>query len=200
MGLYDSQTYLQDLDLVIDNNQNTLRELRGTRILITGASGLVCSPIVDLILRSNNRLGTDIDLYLAGRSEERLKKRFPGNKFTFVPYDATEKNHFDFHTDYIIHGASNSGPKDIAARGIETMLDNFNGMYELLEFASRESAKNTLYISSSEVYGKKKSIEPFTEDEYGDILDVNSDGEYEINGQKVKAADLMEAFYELFIK
>ena len=40
----------------------------------------------------------------------------------------------------------------------------------------------------------------FTEDEYGDILDVNSDGEYEINGQKVKAADLMEAFYELFVK
>ena len=40
----------------------------------------------------------------------------------------------------------------------------------------------------------------FTEGEYGDILDINSDGEYEINGQKVKAADLMEAFYELFIK
>lgn len=40
----------------------------------------------------------------------------------------------------------------------------------------------------------------FTEDEYADILDVNSEGDYEINGQKVKAADLMEAFYELFIK
>ena len=40
----------------------------------------------------------------------------------------------------------------------------------------------------------------FTEDEYSNILDVNSDGEYEINSQKVKAADLMEAFYELFVK
>ena len=39
-----------------------------------------------------------------------------------------------------------------------------------------------------------------SEDEYGDILDVNSEGEYEINNQKVKAADLMEAFYELFVK
>ena len=38
------------------------------------------------------------------------------------------------------------------------------------------------------------------EDEHGDILDVNSEGEYEINNQKVKAADLMEAFYELFVK
>ena len=39
-----------------------------------------------------------------------------------------------------------------------------------------------------------------SEDEYGDILDVNSEGEYEINNQKIKAADLMEAFYELFVK
>lgn len=39
-----------------------------------------------------------------------------------------------------------------------------------------------------------------SEEEYGDILDINSEGEYEINNQKVKAADLMEAFYELFVK
>ena len=40
----------------------------------------------------------------------------------------------------------------------------------------------------------------FTEDEYFDILDLNSEGEYEINGQKVKATDLMEVFYDLFVK
>lgn len=39
-----------------------------------------------------------------------------------------------------------------------------------------------------------------SEDEYSDILDVNSEGEYEINGHKIKAADLMEAFYDLFVK
>ncbi len=40
----------------------------------------------------------------------------------------------------------------------------------------------------------------FTEDEFANILDINSEGEYEINGQKIKAADLMEAFYEIFVK
>ena len=39
----------------------------------------------------------------------------------------------------------------------------------------------------------------FTEDEYFDILDLNSEGEYEINGQKVRATDLMEVFYDLFV-
>lgn len=40
----------------------------------------------------------------------------------------------------------------------------------------------------------------FTLDEYSDILDVNSGNDAEINGNKVKAADLMEIFFDLFIK
>lgn len=39
----------------------------------------------------------------------------------------------------------------------------------------------------------------FTEEEYADILDINSDGEYEMNGRKIKAADLMEAFYGIYM-
>ena len=37
------------------------------------------------------------------------------------------------------------------------------------------------------------------EDEYAEILDVNSGNDVEINGVKIKAADLMEIFYELFV-
>ena len=46
---------------------------------------------------------------------------------------------------------------------------------------------------------KETPNDSFTEDEYFDILDLNSEGEYEINGQKVKATDLMEVFYDLFV-
>ena len=46
---------------------------------------------------------------------------------------------------------------------------------------------------------KETPNDSFTEDEYFDILDLNSEGEYEINGQKVRATDLMEVFYELFV-
>ena len=38
-----------------------------------------------------------------------------------------------------------------------------------------------------------------TEDEYNEILDVNAGNDVVINGQTLKAADLMEAFYELFV-
>jgi hypothetical protein len=38
-----------------------------------------------------------------------------------------------------------------------------------------------------------------TEDEYNEILDVNAGNDVVINGLTLKAADLMEAFYELFV-
>lgn len=39
----------------------------------------------------------------------------------------------------------------------------------------------------------------FTEDEYAEILDINSGNDVEINGNKIKAVDFMEIFYEIFI-
>ena len=39
----------------------------------------------------------------------------------------------------------------------------------------------------------------FTEDEYAEILDINSGNDVEINGNKIKAVDFMEVFYEMFI-
>lgn len=39
-----------------------------------------------------------------------------------------------------------------------------------------------------------------TEDEYSEILDVNSGNDVEINGNKISAIDFLEAIYELFVK
>lgn len=39
-----------------------------------------------------------------------------------------------------------------------------------------------------------------TMEEYSDILDVNSGNDVEINGDSVKAADLMEIVFDLFVK
>jgi hypothetical protein len=45
------------------------------------------------------------------------------------------------------------------------------------------------------------SIPLFTVEEFEDILDVNSDNDAILqNGEQVKAGDLMEAFYELFVR
>ena len=69
---------------------------------------------------------------------------------------------------------------------------------ELNNKANSEYQEYLIQKGNEEI--KETPNDLFTEDEYFDILDLNSEGAYEINGQKVKAADLMEAFYELFVK
>ena len=62
---------------------------------------------------------------------------------------------------------------------------------------------NSDYIEFVNQKGFEEVKETFddklTEDEYAEILDVNSGNDVEINGVKIKAADLMEVFYELFV-
>ena len=62
---------------------------------------------------------------------------------------------------------------------------------------------NSDYIEFVNQKGFEEVKETFddklNEDEYAEILDVNSGNDVEINGVKIKAADLMEIFYELFV-
>ena len=61
--------------------------------------------------------------------------------------------------------------------------------------------------SDYEVYIRQRSQDEvtlntctFTEEEFNEILEVNSDIEAEINGIKMSAADILEAVYVLFVK
>lgn len=173
MNIWNSKTYRDDLKtaLLVVN----FDELRGKRILITGASGLICSAVVDLLICSNLLNDTGIEIYAAGRSKEKIAKRFAHgleNGLTPVAYDATKPLNFDFHVDYIIHGASNASPEKYVSEPVDTMLANIVGVSNLLEYARECSAKKTVYISSSEVYGMLTHGNPLREDEYGavDIL------------------------------
>lgn len=62
---------------------------------------------------------------------------------------------------------------------------------------------NSDYIEFVNQKGFEEVKETFddklNEDEYAEILDINSGNDVEINGVKIKAADLMEIFYELFV-
>lgn len=179
MCLYKSKTYIRDLIEVV-NNTPVIEKLKNKSVLITGAGGLICSGIVDLLLMSNELNDTNITIYAADYNIEGAYRRFGSypnrevlKSLKIVYYDATKKNEFEFKVDYIIHGASNAHPKAITEKPVETMLDNFCGMYDLLEFARKSGTINTLFISSSEVYGLNNSKNPFLENEYG-FLDILS--------------------------
>lgn len=50
MALQDSITYLNDLDLAIQHTVG-IEQLKGTTILVTGATGTIGSFVADMLLR-----------------------------------------------------------------------------------------------------------------------------------------------------
>ena len=170
MSLWNSETYRADVARAADILD--INKLYNKRILVTGASGLICSAIVDLLLWCNREKQANIIIYAGGRNEEKLRARFQkAGRYEVVPfiYDATKKVSFEFEADYIIHGASNASPDKYMLEPVDTLIANVLGVANLLQYANSVHAAKTVYISSSEVYGKLPQREPLTENIYGDV-------------------------------
>lgn len=196
MITYESKQWISDIDEIIDSLPE-LAELEGKSVLITGAAGLICSSVVDILFRYNDTHDASIHVYAAGRWLKEMTVRFGEQvnrpDFTFVIYDASKTdNKLDVHADYIIHGASNAFPGMIVKEPVETMLSNFTGMKYLLDYAKAHGTKRILYVSSSEVYGKKDGDQPYREGEYGYIDLLNPRNSYSVGK---RAAETLCASY-----
>ena len=172
----NSKIYKEDLD--IQYNKINFELLKNKSILITGATGLICSYLTDLLMYANKNYNTSITIYVLAKTEESAKNRFKsyiGNEhFNIIAQDVCDK--IDVDVDYIIHGASNANPKLAILDPVGTMNANYIGMLNVLENARKYNSK-VIYISSSDIYGKNNTEKEFLEEnDYGyvDILDVKS--------------------------
>ena len=107
------------------------------------------------------------------------------------------KKQFDEDTQEFSKQIISDELRDLANKSDRTPEENerFN---ELNSKANAEYQEYLIQKGKEEVKDFTDAV--LTDDEYADILDINSDGEYEVNGQKIKAVDLMEAVYELSVK
>lgn len=180
MELYNNKQWIEDIDEVLQTLPE-LVELAGSRVLVTGSTGLICSALIEFLARWNDTHESKIAIIATGRTETGVRARFAPlldrSWFDVAVFDAVSGElQDDVVCDYVIHGAGNASPNKIVSEPVETMLGNFMGTYFLLEYARVNHIKRLLYISSSEVYGRSESNEPFKTTDYGyvDILQPRS--------------------------
>ena len=142
--------------------------IRNGRFLITGATGLIGSCIVDVLLYANENLKTNFEIYAMSRSSERLEKRF-GTKIYPVIQDICEPLDVTKSYDYILHAASNADPKAYAMYPAETALTNIIGTRNVLEYCKAHLRTNMVFMSTFEVYGTVEGESVYPEDAVGVI-------------------------------
>ena len=179
-SLSENQKWIEDLEVAV-SFFSEFKELAGKSVLITGATGLICSAITDMLIRLNETRNARTEIYVTGRDPEKVRDRFgefsSREYFHILKYDALEEiRDFPEKIDYIIHGAGNAFPSAMIKEPVETMECNTGGTLRLLKYASKAGCRRFMYISSSEVYGKKEADRPFKEEDYGfvDLLGPRS--------------------------
>ena len=164
MNLYDIIAYREEVKAIAPQMDKEF--LRGKKIFISGATGMIASFLIDTLLYD---LNFEITIYALARSSSSFEERFNSyiNDQRFIPIIADVQNPVTLSekVDYVIHAASYTDPKNYAAHPIDTMLINFLGTKNLLDFATINRAVFML-LSTCEVYGEGKGV-AISEDDYG---------------------------------
>lgn len=150
------------------------QRLSGKNILVAGATGLIGSTVVDILM---NRREMDYEVYACGRNEERARRRFAtwwsNPHFHFLKHDVTQP--WDGNTDYqfIIDAASGASPRLYVTDPVGIIRANILGVDRLLEEGRQHGLEKFVYVSSGEVYGEGDG-RPFTEDYSGYVDPMNA--------------------------
>ena len=162
------EIYAADIASVANENL-PWEKLAGKSLLLTGATGLIGTLMIDVLMKKNRDDNLNVKIFAAGRNEkvanERFADYFDDKNFSFIKLDVNEPIGEDFHADFIIHAASNSQNKLFASDPVNTIMANILGSHNLLEFAVKTKAERFVFVSSGDLYGK-----PLNED---DVFDEN---------------------------
>lgn len=141
-------------------------ELKGHRVLVTGATGLIGVSLV----RSLLAIG-DIQVLAFVRNINKAKSILPSNEaINYIVGDITESIKIDGQVDYIFHCASVTSSKVMVEKPVETLMTAIVGTKNILNLAKEKNVKSMVYISSMEMYGTFDSLNhDVTENDLGYI-------------------------------
>lgn len=180
MSVFNHPVYQEDLQLVSSFKAIPWKELSGTSVLLSGATGMIGSLLVDAILFKDEKESLNCKVIALGRNAEKAKKRFgycwdsPFFQFVECDVNRAETMPTDVRADYVLHLASNTHPVAYATDPIGTITANIIGTQNMLDLAVRCGAKRFLFASSNEIYGENRGDVELFDESYCGYIDCNT--------------------------
>ncbi len=155
--------------------------LEGKRILLTGATGMIASVIIDILMSRNKNIPQSSQrtrIIAVSRNAEKAKQRFAqywdDTLFTYLSHDITLPLPELGTVDYILHAASNTHPRAYATDPIGTITANVQGTCQLSEYAYKHQCERFFFFSSVEIYGENRNDAEKFDESYLGYIDCNT--------------------------
>lgn len=172
-----SSMYKTDIDRII-SLALPWDKLRNQSLLLTGATGLIGTMLVDVLMNQNKEKRLNCTIFAVGRNVEKAKERFGdywnSPLFCFIPLDVNNPIGLSENVDYIIHAASNTHPRLYASDPVGSLMTNLEGTHNLLEYGRTHRMKRMLFLSSVEIYGQALHPDDVFDEKYCGYIDCNT--------------------------
>lgn len=179
MNLLENNLYVEDVKKVAELTLPWDR-LMNKSVLISGATGMIGSFLVDVLMERNLSNSMNCHIFALGRNAEKARKRFSKYwdmpVFDFICHDIS-RNFMSDNTpaaDYVLHLASNTHPLQYANDPIGTITTNVIGLKNLLDYASDRNSERFLFASSNEIYGENRGDTELFDEDYCGYINCNT--------------------------
>lgn len=179
MNLYQNDQYIEDV-IYVAELMLPWEKLKGKSLMLSGATGMIGSFLVDVIMEKNQKDRLDCTVYLLGRNKQNAMNRFSkyadDSHMIFIPYNVNVPLvHEEIGTvDYVLHLASNTHPVQYAIDPIGTITTNILGVQNMLDFAVDHNTTRFAFASSNEIYGENRGDVELFEENYCGYINSNT--------------------------
>jgi UDP-glucuronate decarboxylase len=127
-----------------------------TKILVTGGAGFIPSCLAERLAENKKNFVVIVDNLLTGSLDKIPVSKH--NNIKFIRTDVNDVNELSgvfrsYSFDYVFHYAAVVGVKRTLENPVK-VLNDINGIRNILELSKNTSVKRVYYSSSSEVYGE----------------------------------------------
>lgn len=169
--------YNQQLEQ-LNNQPIDWEKLSDKTILISGATGMIGTCLIDALMLQNEIKKSDIHVIAMSRNESRAKERlgkyWNRTQFEYISCDINGTIPECGRIDYVIHAASNTHPLQYSEDPVGTIASNIIGTKNLLDYAVSHGAKHFCFVSSVEVYGENRGDTEKFDESYLGWIDCNT--------------------------